>query len=229
MKKLLIILMIMGIPGLSEGLDKGTIEQKLGEKIKSVNQTAIKGILEIVTSDNTIYYIDESGRYVLYGNLIDLDRRVNVTQERRDIVTRIDFGSLPLENAIREGKGKYKLAVFHDPDCPFCRKLYRELKKMKDVEVYNFIFNLPSHPEAYDKAKKVYCADNKGKALDRAMGGDDMKGYKLCKTDVVDSNIRLSREIGVTGTPHMILENGMSLRGFRKKEVIRQKLESIKK
>ena len=52
-----------------------------------------------------------------------------------------------------------KVAVFTDPDCPFCVKLHRELKKLvtrnRDVTIYVKMFPLKMHPKAHDKARVI--------------------------------------------------------------------------
>lgn len=228
MKYIVIFLGMLIIPMSASAIDKAAFEKKIGVKIKTMSPSPINGIYEMVTNENQIFYTDDSGKFVLSGNIIDLSSRVNITQQRIDFLNKVDFKTLPLQDAIKVGTGKKKLAVFHDPDCPFCRKLYVELKKIKDVEVYNFIFFLAElHPAAYEKAKKVYCADDPLEALDMAMTGKDLKGIKVCDTDVVDKNAKLANKVGVRGTPHMILEDGTSIRGFRSLEYIQNKIAGI--
>ncbi|RME63372.1 MAG: hypothetical protein D6778_09710, partial [Nitrospirae bacterium] len=47
-----------------------------------------------------------------------------------------------------------------------------------------------------------------------------------CKTDVIDKNIALAKELGITGTPTIVLPDGRVIRGFIKAE---QLLELLKK
>ena len=63
-------------------------------------------------------------RYGLDGNLIDTKQRRNLTEERIEKLTAIDFNSLPLKDAftIVRGDGKRKLAVFEDPNCGYCKR-----------------------------------------------------------------------------------------------------------
>ncbi len=229
MRKTFILLLLLSIPVASSAIDKEAVEKKLGVELKEINKTPIPGIHELVTDGNQVFYMDASARYLINGNIIDLEKEINLTQETMDRSSKIDFKSLPFENAIKSGSGTKKLAVFHDLDCPYCRRLHKELKKLKGVEIYNFLFNLANHPKAYGKAKKVYCSKNPLKALDEAMDGSDLGHLKDCETDLVDKNKELSEKVGVRGTPHMIMENGLSLRGYRKVEAIRKELDKIKK
>lgn len=228
MKIILFLLFILTFPTAVSAIDREAVEKQLGVELKEINKSPFTGIHELVTVENQVIYISDSGKYLIYGNIIDLEKHRNLTQETIDRVSKVEFSSLPFQNAIKVSSGKKKLAVFHDLDCPYCRKLHKELKKMKDVEIHYFLFNLSNHPKAYGKAKKIYCAKNPIQALDKAMDGDPLTHLEDCATNTVDENKALSEKVGVRGTPHMIMENGLALRGYRTAEVIRRELDKIK-
>lgn len=100
-------------------------------KVLSVSETPIKGIYEVVVSGKQIIYTDAKGDYMLVGDLINVNTRQSMTEERAADLNKIDFASLPLDKAIKEvrGNGKLKVAVFSDPDCPFCKRLEHEFEK----------------------------------------------------------------------------------------------------
>lgn len=222
---ILILLLSWGTP--SFALNKADVERKLNVDIKTISPTPIKGILEVITEDKNIFYIDSTGKYLLIGNMVDADKRTNITGEKLAKIRMVDFKSLPLVNAIKTGRGDKKIAVFHDPDCPYCRQLHTELKKLKGVEIYNFIFDKPElHPNAYLKAKKIHCAKDPVKALDMAMGGNELTNFSDCATNKVDENRALANMLGIDGTPFMILENGSTIRGLRPVEVIEKAIDN---
>lgn len=220
-KKITILILLLMCATPSFALNKRDVEQKLNIDIKTISPTPIKNILEVVTEDKNIFYIDSTGKYLLVGNMIDADKRINLTGERLAKIRIVDFKSLPLNNAVKTGRGDKKIAVFHDPDCPYCRDLHHELKKLKGVEIYSFLFDKPElHPEAYLKAKKIYCAKDPVKAMDMAMSGNELTDFSDCATNKVDENGSLSKRLGINGTPFIILENGSTIRGFVPVEVI---------
>ena len=49
--------------------------------------------------------------------------------ERKDAQMRVDFAALPLADAVKDvrGNGARTLAIFSDPDCPYCLKLETEI------------------------------------------------------------------------------------------------------
>ena len=74
----------------------------------------------------------------IQGNLIDTKAKRNLTEERVEKLSAIDFDALPLKDAFTQvrGNGKRKLAVFEDPNCGYCKRFERDLQKVNDVTIY---------------------------------------------------------------------------------------------
>ena len=100
-------------------------------KIDEVVKSPIPGLYE-VRSGNEIFYTDEQGNYIVDGQLIDTRTRANLTQERIDKLTAIDFAKLPFKDAIvwKQGTGERKMAVFADPNCGYCKRFERDLNEV---------------------------------------------------------------------------------------------------
>jgi thiol:disulfide interchange protein DsbC len=167
----------------------------------------------VILASKEIVYLDATGRYLLLGNLVDTKTWESLTAARHAEITRVEFSKLPLEKAVKFGKGTRKLAVFDDPDCPYCRKLHPELQQLQGVEVYVFLFPLPSHPKAYDKSKAIWCSKDKAKALDEAMQGKEVKA-PACDASAVDDSIKLAKDLGVQSTPTLILDSNERVSGY---------------
>lgn len=162
-------------------------------------------------------YMDESGRYLLIGEIYDLKTSKNITVIRMEEINRVDFSSLPLDKAVKVGSGKYRLAVFYDPDCPYCRRLYSELRDSKEFTIYYFLYPLREiHPDAYDKSVKIWCSEDRAKALDEVESGKDIP-KKECPHPV-DEIITLGRNLGINGTPTIILPDGRRITGYVPRE-----------
>ncbi|MBI5143394.1 MAG: DsbC family protein [Nitrospirae bacterium] len=230
MKKLFVLLVCIAImPVAALAIDKSEVQKKLGMPVKSIAPTPVHGIHEIVTQDNKVLYMDDSGRYLFAGKLLDMEKRVDLTQLRMDEISTIDFSALPLKDAIVMGNGVVKLAVFSDPDCPYCRKLHKELKDLKNVQIYYYVFNLPMHPKAYEKSKKILCSKDRIASLDKAMAGDELADLTVCETDLVDKYKELASKYGITGTPHMVLENGSPVKGYLPAAELQKKIDELAK
>jgi type IV conjugative transfer system lipoprotein TraV len=142
----------------------------------AVNTTPWPGVFEVVMGAN-LAYVDESGQYFLFGHLFDMKAQRDLTAERKDAQTRVDFAALPLADAVKDvrGNGARTLAIFSDPDCPYCLKLETEIKSLTDVTIYTFLMPIASlHPGARSKAIAVWCSRDRVAAW-RALMLHDMK------------------------------------------------------
>jgi thiol:disulfide interchange protein DsbC len=97
------------------------------------------GMFEIVMSDKVVYG-DASGRYLIFGHIYDVQTQQDITQQRIDEVSasrRIPWDNLPLKHALREDLAPPEapqLAVLFSLQCPWCRKLYDDIKSEKDKD-----------------------------------------------------------------------------------------------
>ncbi|HWT28742.1 MAG TPA: DsbC family protein, partial [Methylophilaceae bacterium] len=143
-----------------------TVYPKL--KVQSITKTPYAGLYEVFLDGQIIYTDDKFSFLIAEGKVIDPVSRRNLTGERLDELNKVDFASLPLDQAIKvvKGNGSRKLVVFSDPDCPFCKRLeQRELVNITDVTIYTFLFPLEQlHPDAANKARAIWCSADKSKA-----------------------------------------------------------------
>ncbi len=201
---------------------------KFKATVKDIRVSAVKGLweveLETQNGKTAIVYIDFAKQYLVEGRFTELSR----IGEPPELKT-VDVASIPLDDAIIMGnpKAKKKIIVFDDPDCPFCRKLHVEIKKMlkrrTDIAVYIKQYPLPMHPKAYDKSKALVC-DKSVKLLDDVFSGKEIAD-PTCETDVVDNNIELARKLGIGGTPAIIFPDGRLLPGFVNADVLEQLID----
>jgi thiol:disulfide interchange protein DsbC len=179
-------------------------------KIDEIRPTPMPGVWEVRIGTD-IMYSDAKGTYLLQGSMIDTATRRNLTEERVDKLSAIDFASLPLKDAIvwKNGNGKRKIAVFADPNCGYCKRLEKDLVNVKDVTVYTFVIPILGG-DSPEKSKSIWCAkDNTtvwrnwmidGTAPARVMG--------QCDAAAIERNTALAKKHKVTGTPAIVFEDG---------------------
>jgi len=195
-------------------------------KILEVKEAPLVGFWEIgaeVGKENMIVYIDKSLRFIIHGQILDRQAKKNITLERLKALRRADVSSLPLENAIPMGEGKRRLYVFTNPECFFCFQLHEELKKIKDLQTYLFLF--PLSPTSYEKARSIWCAPDKIKALEEAYQGLELKSPP-CNPQSIDKNVELGRRLFIDSTPTLILQNGKIVEGYSNPEALQNLLNS---
>ncbi len=200
--------------------------------IKEVNYTPIKGLYEAVIDRNKIVYTDENGQYMLVGNMLDIDNKASLTEKRMNELSKIDFSQLPLDKAIKvtRGDGKRVLAVFSDPDCPYCKRMEGELAKLENVTIYTFLMPIPSlHPDAQKKAVQIWCQPKPAEAWNNWMRKGKMPpAVKECTNPIADI-MELGNKLGFDGTPTLAFPNGKIIPGGMPKEALEAELDKNQK
>lgn len=192
-------------------------------KVERVQRSELPGLFEVVMGRNAAY-TDSTGRYFIFGHLFDMKEQRDLTAERVEKAARIAFDTLPLADAIKtvRGKGDRVIAVFSDPDCPFCRRLETELDKLDNVTLYTFLYPLEGlHPEAKGKAIAVWCAKDRSGAWGELMRSGKVPPQATCDNPI-ERNIQLGQRLSIQGTPTLISIDGRLLPGAVPRERIEQ-------
>jgi len=191
-----------------------TIRSQLPDfPINWVKPSVIDGLYEVKSGSN-LFYVDATGKHLINGNIFDTSTKQNLTKIRLEEINRIDWSKLPLEYAIVSGDDDgIPIAIFTDPDCPFCRKLEEIMEKAKGLKVYTFLYPLESlHPKAREKSEAIWCSKDRHKALQAVMLKDKPLDKANCKTPVANI-IALGNRLGINGTPTMIASDGRRRNG----------------
>ncbi len=197
---------------------KKRLEQMIGPDAKDakVTQSEINGLYQIQLG-LTVVYMSADGKYMMNGNMIDLANDKNLTravkaETRKKLLSAIDEKGMIVYPAKDE---KHTVTVFTDIDCPYCKKLHKEIPALNKAGVtVRYLayprtgFNSPS----FNKAVSVWCADDKAKTMDDAMVGLP-PAKKKCDSPVKEHMIR-AQMMEVNGTPNMILDNGNAIPGY---------------
>lgn len=205
---------------LNVAAQESTIRKNLGErisqlqKIDEITKSPMPGLYEIRVNGTEIFYTDAEGNFLIQGNLIDTKQRRNLTEERIDKLTAINFDSLPFKDAftIVRGNGKRKLAVFGDPNCGYCKRFERDLEKVDNVTIHMFLYPILS-ADSNEKSKHIWCAKDKGKAWQDWMVRDQLPTAANCDTAAIARNVEIGRKYKITGTPTLVFADGSRVPG----------------
>ena len=194
-----------------------TLQQRFPQvPIDSVQPSPVPGLYQVISGDKMLY-VDASGDHLILGNMIDTRTKANLTQDAMDMRYSIKFDSLPFNEAITivRGKGTHKLALFEDPDCPFCEQLEHNMSTMSDVTIYLFLFPIPQvHPHAMIDAKAIWCAPDRGSAWTNwMMYHTPIPSGGSCANDPIPKINTLAESLHITATPTIFLQNGRRIGG----------------
>lgn len=196
-------------------------------KIDEVSKTPMNGLYEIRVNETDIFYTDAEGNFLIQGNLIDTRAKRNLTEERAEKLSAIDFEALPLKDAFTQvrGNGKRKLAVFEDPNCGYCKRFERDLQKVDDVTIHTFLIPILS-ADSVEKSKNIWCSKDKNKAWLDWMVRDQPAAKASCDTSALERNLAFSKKYKITGTPTVFFANGTRVPGAISAQEIEKQLAS---
>jgi thiol:disulfide interchange protein DsbC len=197
----------------TENIIKRTLEGRLGGiKVDAVTKTPYLGLYE-VRMDNEILYTDEKMTYIFSGNIIDAKNMQNLTEQRLTELNAIKWDDLPLDAAFKtvRGNGKRLLAVFVDPNCPYCKRFEKDLAKVDDVTVYTFLYPILSQ-DSHQKAQAIWCSADKSKTWIDLMQNGKVPAAASCDTPI-EKNLAFGRKYRINGTPTLVFANGERVPG----------------
>ncbi len=211
---------------------EAVIKQSLSRAIPAaaidhVVPSPLDGISEVLVGMN-VFYVSNDGKYVFEGKLIDMSTRTNLTEAilgkvRKEAISAIDEKSMIVFPAKDE---RHTITVFTDIDCGYCRKLHNEIDAYNaegiTVRYLSFPRSGPDTP-SYDKAVSVWCADDRNKAMTTAKSGGKLPA-KDCANPVRD-HFNVGVEMGVAGTPAIVMENGVLLPGYLPAKKLAEELD----
>lgn len=182
-----------------------------------VNASPIDGWYT-VQKGSIVAYISDDGRYLLQGDLIDLENQVNLSEQSRSDTRRELVSALEDDEAIMFSPSavKHTVTVFTDVDCTYCRKLHSEIDGYLDlgIEVRYVLYprNGPAS-RAWTTSEEVWCASDRGSALTAAKLDREFQTSK-CDTTGITRHYMLGQDIGLSGTPAIVLEDGTLIGGY---------------
>ncbi|MGV6825414.1 MAG: DsbC family protein, partial [bacterium] len=93
--------------------------------VEYIDATPVPGLYEVSVSSNLIY-MSADGRYILVGDLTDMETSTNLTEEKRNKVRKSLMDSVDETQTIvfSPENPKYMVTVFTDIDCGYCRKMH---------------------------------------------------------------------------------------------------------
>jgi thiol:disulfide interchange protein DsbC len=199
-------------------------------KIDAVEKSPINGYYQVLIGSQLVY-VSADGRYVLQGNLYDADAKVDMTAARMSRVNVEKLEAYPAEQRITfapTGKPKYKITVFTDIDCGYCRKMHQHIAEYNERGIQvDYLFFPRSGPNtpSFDKAVSVWCAKDRKAAFTSAKAGQDPAPLK-CDNPINDE-FQLGIAVGVDGTPAVYAQDGSKIGGYLTPDQLQAQLERI--
>lgn len=176
-----------------------------------------------------VAYVSADGRYLMQGDMIDLDEQVNLTElarsdARRDALASLDDGAAitftPAEDV------QHSVTIFTDIDCGYCRRLHAQIDEYlaRGIEVRYLLYprNGPAS-RAWNTSEEVWCSADRQDALTAAKLDREFE-TRSCDASMVQQHYVLGQEVGLSGTPAIVLDDGTLIGGYLPPEALEVRL-----
>lgn len=175
--------------------------------IDEVTASPLKGLFEIISGNRVLYFSPEKN-LLLVGEVYNSEGK-SLTKERIGKVMAKKVKDLPLDKAVKIGKGEKIVIEVTDPDCPFCRKASQFFATRSDVTRYVFFLPLEMHPEAPNKVRYILSAADQAKAYEEVMNGkyDTTPLPPFKDNGLLETHQKVVEQLGVTGTPNFWIKD----------------------
>jgi len=207
------------------------ISQSFGQpvKTKEVISLANQQIIEAVLLDGSVVHMTPDLSHMVYrGELYQLSagQPINITKNRNNdkrqkLMAALDEKELVVFKA--KGEEKSVINVFTDIDCGYCRKLHDEVPRLNELGIS---VRYLAYPRAgvtdrrtgqltgsFKKIKSVWCDDDRMEAMTSAKRNRSIADNLGCDAPISE-HLSLGHEVGVTGTPAIVLQDGRFIGGY---------------
>ena len=190
-------------------------------KVASLKPSGVQGFYRVQIVDGPTVYIDESVQYFFSGDLFAAEsgRLVNLSElslaeERTALMSQLDASNMIIFPA--KGEQKAQITVFTDVDCFYCQKLHQEVPKLNEMGISVRYMAFPRAgigSGSYKKVVSAWCSDDQQEAMDKLKARQNIPN-KTC-TNPVEQHYVMGKNMGVTGTPAILLDDGTIIPGYR--------------
>lgn len=188
-----------------------------GTKVEDIRPSAIPGLFELSLGSDTAY-ISADGRFLINGDMYDVDSRANLTEvgradSRKKLLAKLSDADVIV---FAPDAPKHTITVFTDVECGYCRKLHAEIEQINKLGIR---VRYAAYPRAgpgtpdWQKMEGVWCAKDRKSAMTQAKLGADIKGQN-CGATPVAKQYALGEQMGIRGTPAIFTRGGDYIGGY---------------
>jgi thiol:disulfide interchange protein DsbC len=191
-----------------------------GAKPENLRLTPVAGIYEL-THGADVSYVSADAKFVFGGDMYRVDSKgdfPNLTEVRRRELRLAMLATVPESQMVVYGpqSAAHTITVFTDVDCAWCQRLHSQIADYGKAGIRVRYMAFPRsgpNTESWSKAESVWCAADRHDAITRAKRGEALP-KAACPSTPIAREYQLGQEIGVTGTPGIILETGELVPGY---------------
>ena len=202
---------------------KAKLSQTLGFNVASIKASPMPGVVEVLT-DQGLFYASADGNFLLHGKMYGLGDNVSNLTEESLAQVRVDGMVKFTDNMIvyPAKNEKHVVTVFTDITCGYCRKMHEQMSAYNDKGITVRYLAYPragvkdrngSYSQGFKDLRSIWCHEDAETALTKAKSGSSVAA-RICEAPI-EEEFNFGRQVGVTGTPAIMLKNGMMVPGYQ--------------
>jgi thiol:disulfide interchange protein DsbC len=182
-----------------------------------ISESPMPGVYQ-VDLGNRIVYVSKVGDHMLLGDVFDTSRGISLSEEIKQEKALLIIDEIQESEMIvfAPAETKRTITVYTDVDCPYCRKLHKEVPTLVDNGVkvrYLWYPRSGVNTPSYDKAVSIWCAEDQLDAMNDAKLNNKISSLK-CDPNPVASQYQSGKKVGVRGTPTIVFDDGTIVGGY---------------
>lgn len=205
-----------------EAITDALANPAMGLEVSSVEESPIPGLYEVAYTSGPVVYSTASGDYVILGDLysVGVEGYTNLTAKRLDGARAAALAEIDEQDMIifaPEGETVAQITVFTDTTCFYCQKLHREVPELNKRGV---AVRYLAYPRAgigspgYVEMVTAWCAKDKQDTLTKLKDRQSVPELS-CDDNPVEAQFGLGQQMGVQGTPAMVMDDGRMIPGYQ--------------
>ena len=195
--------------------DKATILKSLDKhmsvkKPEYVGETPLPGLYEVIVGTKVVY-MSKDGRYLMNGDLLDLQESKNLSNERRKYMRVLLFNKTGEDKMLIYTPKivKYTITIFTDVNNLLSRRLHSHIQEFLAMGIkirYIFYPTGGSNSASYKNAVSIWCSRDRNGTMTLAQSGAVIKKGS-CQTPI-EEHIALGKALAITKLPTLFLQSG---------------------
>jgi len=183
----------------------------------TLDDSLVDGLYSVSIGSEVIY-ISKDGKFLIRGEIFDLQNSINITEEKRilgrlDVMQGLDERTMIIYEPDRI---EHTVTIFTDIDCGYCRKFHQQIDDYLDLGIRVRYLSFPRtgpDTESWQKAEAVWCNKDRLGSLDRAKEGKKVDA-DTCLGTPVEAHYNLGSVFNISGTPTIVTEKGKIIVGY---------------
>ncbi|GAB56298.1 thiol:disulfide interchange protein DsbC [Glaciecola punicea ACAM 611] len=206
-----------------------SLSQKLNLDIISIADSPVPGLKQVFTNRG-LFYVSDNGEFFLQARVYNITQGVEDETENALKSVRLEGVERFKDSAIefKADKEKYVINVFTDTTCGYCRKLHNEMDQLNDLGITVRYLAWPRagiNSKVYDDTVSIWCSQDPHQAITDAKAGKPVNDAK-CKNQVAEQ-FKFGQQIGVSGTPNIIMPDGSVVPGYQPAQALALALKDL--